>query len=177
MSSFGQCAGPAPEQRAWGGGSTGKVFSQFGSEDRKKVLHPKLRLVDTGSLPPFLAQFSFGEARSLLGVAPRNVVVRISALAHKFKSKDQKLKKIFGAKSLASSWRTLVFFVRERDFTHAWKGTSSILRGHRPRNALPWHRAGYFLLGHNSRLGGTSSDFGGSTAPKCPPVAPGLAMY
>ena len=62
---------------AEGGGGTGKVFSQFGSEDRKYVLHPKLRPVDTGSLPPFWVQFSFGGARSLPGVAPRILMVQI----------------------------------------------------------------------------------------------------
>ena len=39
-------------------------------------------------------------------------------------------------------------------------GTSSILGGHRPQNVLQWHRACYFLSGHTSRLGGSSSDLG-----------------
>ena len=48
-----------------------------------------------------------------------------------------------------------MFFVLERDFTHAWGGTSSILREHRSRNALQGHRACYFRLGQNPRLWGT----------------------
>ena len=84
-------------------------------------------------------------------------------------------KKNFGAKSQALFWHSLVCFVRERDFTHAWGGTSSILGGTGPKmytsgtghviffwgTILVW--VGRFLAWE-----GTSSDLG-STAPKRPP--------
>ena len=37
-------------------------------------------------------------------------------------SAEQNKQKVFGAKSWASSWRLLVFFVLERNFSHAWGG-------------------------------------------------------
>ena len=58
------------------------------------------------------------EARLLPGRARRNLLVRISVLARKCRSEDQK-KKLLGAKSWASFWRSFVCFVLERDFTHA----------------------------------------------------------
>ena len=67
---------------------------------------------------------------------------------------------------------TRIFFL-ERKFVYTWGGTSSIFGGRRPRNALQWHRACYFILRHNCRLGSTilSSEghkqwFGGRARPR-----------
>ena len=58
------------------------------------------------------------------------------------------------------------------------------MRRHRPRNALQWYRACYFLSGHNPHLGAHFS-LGGhnkqwldlrGTSPKWPPVAQGLLL-
>ena len=62
----------------------------------------------------------------------------------------------------------VVFFVLVRDFARTFGGTSCILGGHKPRNALQWHWACYFVLGDNSRLRGTSSDFR-EHGPEMPP--------
>ena len=106
-------------------------------------------------------------------------MVRISVLARKFRSEDQKLKKkVFSAKSEALSCRSLVFFVL-RDFTHPWESISSILGDtgsemHSSGTGLllsfeaqPSLGGTYFSLGGGQCLRGTSSDLAG-TAPKCP---------
>ena len=51
----------------------------------------------------------------------------ISVLALKFRGEDQK--KGFSAKSYALSWRSLVFFVLEGDFTNAWAGAQAVFGG------------------------------------------------
>ena len=44
MSSFGQCAGPAPEQRGWGGGAQAKFFLNLGVKTEKKFFIPNYAL-------------------------------------------------------------------------------------------------------------------------------------
>ena len=48
-------------------------------------------------------------------------------------------------------------------------GSTSSDWGDRSRNALQWYRTCYFLLGHNTRLGGTRSDLGGHGPEMAPP--------
>ena len=81
------------------GGAQINFFLKFCSEDqRKKDFYPKLRTVDTGRLPPFVAQFSLEGVRSWPGGVRRNLMVRISVPAHRFRGEDQK-KEVLGAKS------------------------------------------------------------------------------
>ena len=93
---------------------------------------------------------------------------------------DEDQKKVFGAKSLALCWRSLVFFVLKRDFTHTWEahavfwgGTGAEMhsRGTRPVTFF-WDTI--LTWGHNSRLGGSSSDLRGAR-PRITPrgVGPG----
>ena len=57
-------------------------------------------------------------------------------LAHKFKVEDKKKKFIVG-KYLASSWRSLVLFVLERDFTHAWGAPRAVFWGAQAPKCTP----------------------------------------
>ena len=136
---------------------------------RKKGVHP-------GRLPSFDPQVLLRGARLLPDGARRDSTVRISHFAHKFDGEEQK-KKVFCAKSYAQSWRSGVFFVLERNFTHVWEGTNSFLGGAGPE----MHSSGTGPVtffrgsaqsslggGHNSRLGGTSNDLGGRYGPKIP---------
>ena len=104
-------------------------------------------------------------------------MVQISLLAHKFRVKIKK-------KGLRRDILGLIL-AYTRVFCPETKHYSR-LGGHRPQNALQWHRVCYFLSGrdprlggtilawgHTSRLGGTSDDLGGY-GPEKPPVAPGL---
>ena len=103
--------------------------------------------------------------RLLPGGALRDLIVRVSLFDHKFRAEDQKK---------AQSCLLLVFFVLERTFTHAWEA-QAIFWG---TQALKYTPAALGLLlffvvqpslgWHNSRLGGTSSDSGGETAPEMP---------
>ena len=73
----------------------------------------------------------------------------ISVLAHKFRGEDQtKLKNGLRRKILGF---VLAFNRVFRPETRLY----SCLGAQRPRNALPWHRACYFLLEHNPRMVGT----------------------
>ena len=70
-------SGTAPEYRDRGEGAQIDLTLIFGSEDQKKSLQP-------GPLPSFGAQVS-------RRVAWRNLMVRISLLAHKCRGKDKKM--------------------------------------------------------------------------------------
>ena len=107
-----------------------------------------------GHLPSFGAQASLGgRARLLPGGARRNLMVRISLLARKFRGEEKKKglqREILGS--------VLAFAPVFRPGTYLyslWGGgdTSSILGGSRPQNALQWYRACYFLSGHHPPLG------------------------
>ena len=52
-------------------------------------------------------------------------------------------------------------FVLKRKFAYPGGGTSSVFGRHKPRNALQWHRACYFILGHNLCLGSAILAWGG----------------
>ena len=110
-----------------------------------------------------------GGARLLPGGARRNPMERISLLDDKFRGEDQE--KVVGAKSWAQSWRSFVLFVLERNFTHTWENTSSILGGTGPE--MHSSSIGPATSFQNTILawGGTSSDLGGHD-PKMPLVAP-----
>ena len=105
--------------------------------------------------------------------ARRNLMVRISLLAQKFRDEDQKSKKRSSARNLGLSSGVHSCF-------SSWNKILLTLGGHRPRNALQWHRACYFFSGHNPCMGGTLFAWGsqavilGVTTPKCLPVAPSL---
>ena len=110
-------------------------------------------------------------------------MVQISVFAYKFRGKNQKKglrrgRKIFGF--------VLAFNCIFRSGTRpllTLGGHKQYLGGHRPLNALQWHRVFCFFLEHNPRLwgtflawGSTSSDLGG-TGPKNAPLAPVLHQY
>ena len=92
----------------------------------------------------------------------------ISVFAYNFMGKDQK-KAILGFVLAFTS----VFCPGTILYSRLRGGdTSSICGGHRPRNALQWHRACYFLLEHNLRMGAKSVIAG--NGPEMPPVTLGL---
>ena len=145
----------------------------FGSDDQKtkqkKVLILAVYLFRGTSL-------GLGE-----GGAERSLMVQNSFLSHKFRCEDKK--KGFWRKISGFVFAfTRVYRPRTKFYSCLGGGTSSIFGGHRPRNALQWHLACYFLSEHNPRLGstllawggGTRSDLGGAFSPEMPPVAPGL---
>ena len=97
------------EKHLW---SKDKFCGFYGKEDQKKSL--------SRSFTFFRATSLARGARLLLDGARRNLMERILFLARKFKGEDQKKeKKVFGEKSLAWFWRSLAFFVLERNFTYA----------------------------------------------------------
>ena len=128
----------------------------FGREDQKnknKGLHP-------GLLPFFGAQVSLGgRARSMPGRARRNLMVRISLLAHKFRGKGQKKdlqREILG--SLLSFTRV---FRPGTKFYSRWGGTGPKTHsgGTRPvtffqDTILAWGGARFSLRGHKQWFGG-----------------------
>ena len=120
-----------------------------------------------------------------------NLMTRISVFAQKFRGEDQKKqfrgddqRKVFGAKSQASFRRSLVCFVLERDFTHAWGGggAQAVFWGEQAPKSIPVVAPDMILsFGAQSSFGWADLSFGKAqaviwegTAPKCPPVAPGL---
>ena len=94
-------------------------------------------------------------------------MVRISVFAHKFRGENQKKglrrgRKIFGF--------VLAFNCIFRSGTRpllTLGGHKQYLGGHRPLNALQWHRVFCFFLEHNPRLWGTL--IWGARAQKMPP--------
>ena len=123
----------------------------FGREDQKSLYPGRL---------PFWVQVSLGGGTF---IAWWKLMVRISLLAHKIRGHDQKRRSL--ARNLRLSWRLLVFFVLERILLTLGEAQA--------RNVLPWHRACYFLSGHNPRLGGTLLARGGRPR-NYHHVAPGL---
>ena len=79
----------------------------------------------------------------------QDLVVLMSVPAHRFRGKDQK--KWSSLRYLRLCHRRLL---AERKFAYVWAALA-VFWGHRPRNPFQWHRAGYFILGQNPRLGGT----------------------
>ena len=111
------------------------------------------------------------------GGARRDLMVRISLLARKFKGENQKKKKKKGLqrKILGSVLAFSSAFRPETKFHSRLGGTASFLGKHRLQNALQWHPACYFLSRQNPRLGGTiiawvdtSSDVYSSDMPPIP---------
>ena len=89
-----------------------------------------------------------GGARSLPGGARRNLTVRISLLAHKFRGEEKEKKRLQREILGLVFAYTHVFHPGRKLYLRLWGG-----RG--PKNALQWHLLCYFLSGHNPRLGGT----------------------
>ena len=77
---------------------------------KKKDLHP-------GRLSSFGAHALLGGTRSLPGGAQRNIMVRISLLAHKFRGEDQK--KRSSARNLGSVLKFTRVFCSGTIFSHA----------------------------------------------------------
>ena len=129
----------------------------------KKRSSPKLRPVALCRLPPFEAQFSLASARSWSGGKRRNLMVRISVLAHKFRDGDQK-------KGFRRAFTCVFHF-----------GTK--LRSRLGSTGPKMHSSGSGLLlsfvahfslgGAHFSLGGHKQWFGGH-GPEMPPVAPCL---
>ena len=106
-----------------------------------------------------------------------------------FKNEDQKTKKGLRREILGSVFVFTRVFLLGTKFNSRFRRHRQYFGGLRPRNALQWHRAWYFLLGraqpslgrHTSRLGSTLLAWGaqavvwGGTARKCPPRGAGPA--
>ena len=162
---YGVSSGPAPEYRDWGGrkkylgGYRSILPSSSGGKTKKKIF--------------ILAVYLFSEhkarsggARSLPGGARRNLTVRISLLAHKFRGEEKEKKRlqreilglVFAYTHVFHPGRKLYLRLggAEVPKMHS-SGTCSVtfFRG----TILAW--GAHFSLGeHTSRLGGTSSDLG-----------------
>ena len=83
-------------------------------------------------------------------------MVLISVLALKFRGEDLKKKGLR---------REVLYFVLA--LTRVFRPGTGVyprLGEHMLRNALQWHRGFYFLMGHNSRLGGTFLASGGTSS-------------
>ena len=103
-------------------------------------------------------------------------MVQISLLAHKFRGEDKK--KGFRCKILRSVFAFNVFFVLERNFTHAWGAQAVFWEGTGPKihssstGSVTFFRGTTLAWGALFSLGGAQRVIWGSTAPKCPLVAP-----
>ena len=87
--------------------------------------------------------------------------MRILLLAHKFKGENHP-KKLFGTKSLDQSWRSVVFFVLEQNFTHAWGAQAVFLRSTGPEMHSSGTGLVTFVRGAILTWGGTLFAGGGA---------------
>ena len=127
-------------------------FLKFGSEDQKKVFIP--------NYAPWIAAVCllsrpnsrWGHVNNLAG---RDGVFWSGSrlLSKNAGVKTKNKKKVFGVKSLASSWRSLVFCVLEQDFTHAW-GARAVLWGTQVPKCTPVAPGVLLSFGAQSSLGG-----------------------
>ena len=128
-------------------GGAEKIFGEaqinfsliFGRENQKKFFILAVYL--------FSGHKSRSGAPSLRDGARRNLMVQILLFAYKFRVENQKKKR--------SMVRNLRLSLGVRSCFSSWNETLLTLGGHRPQNALQWHRAYYCLSGHNLRLRST----------------------